>query len=46
MSNSVSVGESGCVTEPGEDHVLVLSVHGDVHGPCIVCCKFADEDVE
>lgn len=34
-------GESGGVTEPGEDHVLVLSVHGDVHGASAVCCEYS-----
>ncbi len=38
-----AVGESGCVAEPGEGHVLVLPVHGDVHGPRAVCCKFSEE---
>lgn len=33
----VFAGACGSLTEPGEDHVSVLSVHGDVHGPCSVC---------
>lgn len=29
-------GASGCPPEPGEDHVSVLPVHGDLHGPSSV----------
>lgn len=33
-------GASGGLTEPGEDNVTVLSVHGDVHGPGVVRSEF------
>ena len=29
-------GESGCDAVPGEDHVVVLPVHGGLHGPGLV----------
>lgn len=32
----VCSGARGGLTEPGEDHVSVLSVHGDLHGSCSV----------
>lgn len=34
-------GQSGCVTEPGEDHVLILPVHGDVYGAGTLCGEFS-----
>lgn len=33
-------GTSGCLTEFGEDNVPLLSVYGDVHGPCAFCCEY------
>lgn len=32
-------GTSGCLTESGEDNVLVLSVHGDIYGSRSFCSK-------
>lgn len=34
-------GTSGCLTEFGEDNVPLLSVYGDVHGPCAFCCEYS-----
>ena len=36
-------GARGGLTEPGEDHVSVLSVHGNVHGPGAVRGKMTDQ---
>lgn len=36
-------GARGGLTEPGEDHVSVLSVHGNVHGPGAVRGKTTDQ---
>lgn len=32
-TDSLGPGTGSGTTEPGEDHVAVLSVHGDLHGP-------------
>ena len=32
-TDSFGPGKGSGTTEPGEDHVAVLPVHGDLHGP-------------
>lgn len=36
FNSVVFSGACGGLTEPGEDHVSVLPVHGDIHGPSSV----------
>ena len=38
-TDSLGPGTGSGTTEPGEDHVAVLSVHGDLHGPRTFCGK-------